>query len=118
MTRTRKVAALAGLMLGAMLLLATPAYAPLIPASVFLVKNNTAEALRCSTWTPTRDWSAWHTLLPGGEITARDTGDEMHLFCSPPAEAKVWRLGKGNRYSLLRETPSSPIRVRRIEPDS
>jgi hypothetical protein len=60
------------------------------------------------------------SLAPGAEISVQnwDEAKELFLYCSKPVAQKKWRLKPGQRYALLRQTPSQPVKLRLIDPDS
>jgi hypothetical protein len=82
------------------------------PASVghhFFVKNNSSAELKCNHRSASETWQGWRALSPGEEWTS-DGADELHYFsCSSPAEAMVYRIRPGRRYSLLRQPPGSAV---------
>lgn len=117
MTRIERIGMSALLVVVGAAVAAAPAAAPVVPAQVYLIKNNTDDPIRCAVWTPAQQWSAWTVLPPAAEFDALgEKGEPVHLFCGPPVEASVYRLVKGARYSLLRSAPGGAVALRRVEP--
>lgn len=89
-----------------------------VPNVNYLVLNNTRSPVRCSTRTPSESWSPFFTLGPAGQLYDRYPDEEfVFLFCAPPVERAVYRLRRGERYSLLPSAQNQTVSLRRITPD-
>ena len=83
------------------------------PAGIFLVKNNTAEPLRCRHRVGPSAWSRHQLLEPGAEFHRRGSDGLLQLTCDPPVKRVVYALRPGERYSLLRAADGA-VELRRI----
>lgn len=71
-----------------------------VPQS-YLVINNTAQVLLCSTRIPDGLWQKWFEVSPGANWAGTSASPLLQFQCRPPVAQVAYTLKPGQRYSLL-----------------
>lgn len=96
--------------------------APVIGEQRFAIKNNTAARLTCRTALGNPGeradrigWGESFVLPPGEDRSWPAWLSRLYVLCDPPAEARIYVLRSGQRYSWL-ASPGGAVRLRRVTP--